>query len=239
MPDAPSKLRVLAVIPARGGSKGIPRKNLAPLAGKPLIAWTIEAAREAGCLQRIIVSTDSEEIAAAAREAGAEAPFLRPPELARDDTPTTDAVIHAVRWLEEHDGYQPEAVMILQPTCPLRTADDIREGVALMGEKEAESVVAVCEAKQHPRWMKQIEPDGRLTDFAGDWQFTTRRQDLPQLYALNGALYLTRCDILVAHNTVFPPRTFAYVMPRERSLDIDTRWDLHVAGLLLNHPFAP
>ncbi len=236
MDQAYSKLRILAVIPARGGSKGIPNKNILPLAGKPLIAWTVVAALESGILERVVVSTDSDAIAAVGRQFGAETPFLRPAELSRDDTPTTDSVAHAIHWLAANESYQPDAVMILQPTCPLRSLDDIRQATALFSERQAESVVAVCEAKQHPFWMKQISPEGRLVDCANDWKFTTRRQDLPKLYALNGALYLTRRDLLVEQNTVFPPRTFAYVMPKERSLDIDTPWDLHVADLLLTHP---
>lgn len=202
-----------------------------------MIAWTIAAALHSKCLSRVVVSTDSQAIAEVARAHGAEVPFLRPAEFAGDATPTTDSVVHAVRWLESHEGCLPDAVMILQPTCPLRTADDIRQAMALFADKQAESVVAVCEAKQHPLWMKQLEPDGRLADYAGDWKFTTRRQDLPRLYALNGALYLTRRHILVEQNTVFPPRTFGYVMPKERSVDIDTPWDLHLAELLLTHPF--
>jgi CMP-N,N'-diacetyllegionaminic acid synthase len=227
---------ILAVIPARGGSKGIPDKNIRPLAGKPLLAWTIAAAQAAGCLDRIVVSTDSETIAAIAHDYGAETPFLRPPELARDDTPTTDSVAHAARWLAEHQSYRPDLVMILQPTCPLRTADDIRQAVALFREQQAESVVAVCEAKQHPLWMKHLADDGRLTPYIADWEHATRRQGLPRVYALNGALYLIQREILVAQNTVYPPRTFGYVMPKERSLDIDTPWDFHVAELLLRHP---
>jgi CMP-N,N'-diacetyllegionaminic acid synthase len=238
VPSTPANLRVLAVIPARGGSKGIPNKNILPLAGKPLIAWTIAAARESACLDRVVVSTDNAAIAATAQPFGAEVPFLRPAELARDDTPTTDSVAHAVRWLDEHQGYRPEAVMILQPTCPLRSAEDIRRALALYVEKDAESVVAVCEAKQHPLWMKQIEADGRLTAYVPDWQHATRRQDLPKVYALNGALFLAQRNLLVEQNTVYSSRTFAYVMPKERSLDIDTPWDLHVAELLLTHPPA-
>jgi len=231
------KLRVLAVIPARGGSKGIPNKNILPLAGRPLIAWSVSAARESGCVDRVVVSTDSQVIADLARECGAEVPFLRPPELARDDTPTTDSVRHAVCWLDEHQDYRPDAVVILQPTCPLRTPDDIRQSVALFCEKQAQSVVAICEAKPHPLWMKQVEADGRLTSFLPGWEHATRRQGLPHVYALNGALYLVASDILVEQNTVYPDRTFAYIMPKERSLDIDTLWDFHLAGLLLTHPF--
>jgi CMP-N,N'-diacetyllegionaminic acid synthase len=233
-----SSLRVLAVIPARGGSKGLPDKNIRPLAGKPLIAWTIAAAQAAGCLDRVVVSTDNEAIAAVARKFGAETPFLRPPEWARDETPTTDAVGHAVRWLDEHQGYRPDAVMILQPTCPLRTADDIRQALGIYVRQQARSVVAVCEAKQHPLWMKQVAADGRLTAYLPDWEHATQRQLLPKVYALNGALYLVQRDVLLEQNTVYPPDTFAYVMPKERSVDIDTPWDLHVAELLLTHPLS-
>ena len=225
--------KTLAIIPARAGSKGVPGKNTALVAGKPLIVWTIEAALGSGCLDRILVSTDGEDIAAVAREAGAETPFLRPAELARDDTPTTDVVLHAAAWLEAHQRYQPAAVMVLQPTTPLRTAEDIVAGLKLLEDRQADAVVGICEAAHHPFWMKRLRADGRLEDFLPQDRVPARRQELPAAYALNGALYVARRAPLLAHRTFMLPNTCGYVMPPERSLDVDTRWDLELADFAL------
>lgn len=221
------------MIPARAGSKGVPGKNTALVAGKPLIVWTIEAALGSGCLDRILVSTDGAEIAAIARDAGAETPFHRPAELARDDTPTTDVVFHAAAWLEEHQGYQPTAVMVLQPTTPLRTAEDIMAGLKLLDDRQADSVVGICEVAHHPFWMKRLLADGRIEDFLPQDRVPPRRQELPAAYALNGALYVARRAPLLAQRTFMLPHTCGYVMPPERSLDVDTRWDLELADFAL------
>ncbi len=223
----------LALISARGGSKGITGKNIRQVAGKPLIAWTIAAASESRVCQRIIVSTDSPEIADAARQHGAEIPFMRPAELATDDASGTDPVLHAVRWLDLHENFAPEWVMLLQPTSPLRTSLDIRRAVALAEEKNADAVVSVAPVEDHPFWMKRIDADGCLEDFIRLEKPFNRRQDLPEVYALNGAIYLVHRTVLLGQETLFPPRTHALVMPRERSLDVDTPWDLYLADLIL------
>ncbi|HEX6987968.1 MAG TPA: acylneuraminate cytidylyltransferase family protein [Bacillota bacterium] len=226
-------LKVLAIIPARGGSRSIPRKNLALLDGKPLIAHTIAVARSVPEIDRIVVSTDSPDIAAAARRCGAETPFLRPAELARDDTPGIDPLIHAVQWLAQHEGYRPDYVLCLQPTSPLRNVGDIRQALRVAAERDAEAVVSVVPVKHHPYWTRRIEPDGRLVDFLPDNPEVARRQDLPPAYALNGAVYLMRYDILMQRRTWQTDRTYALVMPPERSIDIDTPLDLDLAALLL------
>jgi len=223
----------LAIVPARGGSKSIPRKNIVPVAGKPLIAWTIEIALAAPVLDRVIVSTDDPEIADVASRHGAEVPFLRPAQLAQDDTPGIEPVLHAVRWLDEHESYRPDYVMVLQPTSPLRTSQDIEAAVQLAREWQADGVVSVCPAHQHPYWMKSITEDGRLTDFLPLDRVCACRQALPPVYALNGAVYLARREVLLALETFYTDRTYAYIMPPERSLDIDTPWDLYVAELIL------
>lgn len=224
---------ILVLINARGGSKSIPRKNIARLAGKPMIAWTIEAALGSSSVSRVLVSTDDREIAGIAREFGADVPFLRPAELARDDTPGIEPVLHAVRWLAEHEAYHPNYVMLLQPTSPLRTTEDIEAIVHIAREQQAESVVSVSEAATHPYWMKRITENGVLADFVPLEQKYTRRQDLPAAYALNGAVYLIRCATLLEQQTFYPSRTFAYVMPAERSLDVDVPWDMYLADLIL------
>jgi N-acylneuraminate cytidylyltransferase/CMP-N,N'-diacetyllegionaminic acid synthase len=227
------QITVLGIIPARGGSKSIPGKNIAMVAGKPLIAYTIQAALDAKSLGRVVVSTDSEEIAEVARSFGAETPFLRPPELAQDDTPGIEPVIHAVRWLDEHESYRPDYVMVLQPTSPLRATEDIEAAVQLARERQADSVVSVCTAQQHPYWMKRVTKDGKLVDFLQTDKAYTSRQSLPSVYALNGAIYLARREILLERKTFYTDRTYAYIMPEERSLDVDIKLDLKLAELLI------
>ena len=156
-------MNVLALITARGGSKTIPRKNLAPLAGKPLIAWTLDVVCGCSGLDRVVVSADDEEIAAVARQHGAETPFLRPPDLARDESTSMEAVLHALHWLDEHEGYRPHYVMLLQPTSPFRASEDIQKAIALAREKSADSVVSVCSVHHHhPSRLMGINPGGTL-----------------------------------------------------------------------------
>jgi CMP-N,N'-diacetyllegionaminic acid synthase len=224
---------ILGLITARGGSKGIPRKNLADLAGKPLIAWTIEAALESHKLGRVVVSTDDEEIAQVAREWGAEVPFMRPPELAGDRSSHISVIVHAVRWLESHQNTCPDYVMLLQPTSPLRSVEDIDAVIDLAIEKDGDSVVSVCPVNEHTYLCKQIAPDGRLFDFVLKPEGYLPRQLMPPVYSLNGAIYLVRRNVLIEYNTLYTDRTFAYVMPPERSLDVDTPWDLYVANRIL------
>lgn len=224
---------ILALIPARGGSKGIPHKNIAQIGGKPLIAWTILAAQRAGVLDRVVVSTDDSAIAQVAQDYQAEVPFLRPPELALDDTPGMLPILHAIRWLEEHQNYKPDFVMCLQPTSPLRNAKDIEAAVRLMDEKSADGVVSVAPVKQHPGWMKLVDADGRMSDYLSANEIAARRQDLLALYALNGAIYITRRGILLEKETWYTPATYAYKMPPERSVDIDSPWDLFLADMIL------
>lgn len=229
----PRKYNLLAVIPARGGSRSVPRKNIAPVAGKPLIAWTIRAAQRSQSISRLIVSTDDEQIAHTARQYGAEVPFLRPTELARADTPGVDPIVHAVEWLHQHEHYQPEYVMVLQPTSPLRTAEDIDAAVQLATERNADSVVSVTTTRHHPYWMKRVAEDGSLHNFVAQDRAYTRRQDLPSAYALNGALYLARREVLLVQRSFYANQTYGYIMPPERSHDVDTPWDLHIVQLVL------
>ena len=225
--------KVLGVIPARGGSKGLPRKNILHLAGKPLIAYTIEVALRSALLDRVMVSTDDDEIAKVAREYGAEVPFSRPPNLAQDDSLVFPVLIHAVNWLCERQGFNPEYVMLLQPTSPLREVDDIDSAANIAIKTEADSVVSVGAVHQHPYWMKRVVEDGRLTSYLSSDQFPYRRQELPSIYALNGAIYLVSTKVLLKQQTFYTDRTYAYIMPPERSLDVDSKWDLYLAELIL------
>lgn len=226
-------MEILALITARGGSKSIPGKNISILAGKPSIAWTIEAALKSPLISRIVVSTDDEEIARVSSSWGADIPLMRPPELAKDDSPHIDVMIHAVEWLAEHEDYYPDSVMLLQPTSPLRTSEDIERAIELFLVKNADSVVSVNLTENHPYLAKCINDHGYLDDFIPKPDGYLPRQKFPPVYSLNGAIYLVKREILLDQKELFPRKTCAYVMPVERSLDIDTTWDLYLANLIL------
>lgn len=230
--DNVSSIQRLAIIPARGGSKGLPRKNLQRLSGKPLIAHTIEAARVARSLQRIVVSTESPEIAEVGRQYGAEVPFLRPPELAGDETPTLPVLQHVLAKLEATEGCTPEIIVVLQPTSPLRRAEDIDRAVDLLERSGADSVVSLCAAEHHPAWMKRLEGD-RVLPFLENAPEYTRRQDMPPVYRLNGAIYISRRRILMQENRILGQDTRGLVMDAESSVDIDTLFDLKLADLIM------
>lgn len=213
-------MSLLAIIPARGASKGIPRKNIKLLGDRPLICWTIDAAKGATCIDRIIVSTEDEEIASVAREFGVDVPFMRPAELAADNTPGIDPVIHAISQLPDYKW-----VLLLQPTSPLRSSEDINGIWQLCQERGASSAVAVCEVEKHPYWMYQCSDAWRLEPYIRGRPDVTRRQDLPPAYALNGALYLAKIDWLLEQQHFIGPETLGYMMPPERSVDLDTPQD--------------
>lgn len=218
---------LLGLIPARGGSKGIPHKNVRPIAGKPLIGWTIETALTSAVFDRVVVSTDDPEIADVALVHGAEVPFLRPAELATDDASGILPILHAIDQLPGFD-----AVVLLQPTSPLRSADDIKAVVDLARSRNAASVVSVSEPDAHPQWTFRIDGDGLLAPWEAR-EAVTRRQDLEPAFALNGAIYYTECELLRATGVLVGPGTIGYPMPTERSIDIDTPLDWRIAELLL------
>jgi CMP-N,N'-diacetyllegionaminic acid synthase len=231
-------LKTICLIPARGGSKGIPRKNIISLAGKPMIAWTIEAALQSDCLDRILVSTDDAKIARIAEEWGAQVPFMRPAELSLDTSSTIDVALHAISWLEQAEGRMPDYLLLLQPTSPLRTREDIDSARRMASERDAEAVVSICEAIHHPYLTKRLGEDCTLSEFMPDGRICTRRQDFPPAYALNGAIYLSSISSLLRDKTFLPERTYGCIMPADRSIDIDTPWDLHLADLILRDRLA-
>lgn len=227
--------KILGIITARGGSKGIPGKNIKLLAGKPLIAYTIEAAQASGVFDRLIVSTDDEAIAATAKEYGCDVPFLRPVELAQDHTPHLPVLQHTLEWLRENEKYEPEYVMILQPTSPLRTASHIREAAELLGRTDAESIVSVNEVPGHhnPHWQFRVADTGLMDIFTGEpfAEIVTRRQNLPKTYTRNGAIYLFKADLIFHPEkpSFYGDRVAAYIMPPEASVNIDSMDDWHEA----------
>ena len=224
---------VSAIIPARGGSKGLPGKNIKELCGKPLIAWTIEQAKSCSDVDRIVVSTDDENIADVAKKYGAEVPFIRPAELASDTASTIDVIFHAITWLKEHENYRPEYILLLQPTSPLREEEDIKAAITMLTNKNVRAIVSVCETDHHPWWSNTLPENSNMKDFLRPKILNKPRQELPVFYQLNGAIYLTETEYLYECNGFLGPDTFAYKMPKERSLDIDSDLDFKLAQLLL------
>lgn len=227
-------MTVLAIIPARGGSKGVPRKNIALLCGKPLLQYTAEAALAAKRLSRVVLSTDDAEIAAIGRSCGLEVPFMRPAALAADDTPTIPVLQHAVRELEAGREHY-DAVMTLQPTTPLRRARDIDGSIGLLEQTGADSVISFVDTgERHPARMKLIDEQGRVIDppFAEEFE-GQRRQELPKLYLREGSIYLTRRDVLMEQNSLKGKDCRAWIVAEDRALNVDTPFDLFLAAQLL------
>ncbi|SNS21680.1 N-acylneuraminate cytidylyltransferase [Humidesulfovibrio mexicanus] len=222
--------RILATINARGGSKGLPGKNIRDLGGLPLIAWSIREGRRSAFIDRLIVSSDDEGILAVARAHGAETPFVRPAELAQDDTPGVDPVLHAVAALG------PEAfdyVVLLQPTSPLRTVEDIDGCIAACLDEAGPCMISVSEAEKSPYYMFTMDAGKRMAPVIPQERFHTRRQDLPQVVTPNGAVYVADCAWLARTRSYLTPETRAYLMPRERSLDVDSLLDFEICELML------
>jgi len=220
--------KVLGIIPARGGSKGVPRKNIKLLAGKPLIAWTIEEAKKSQYLDRLILSSEDTEIIITAKTWGCEAPFVRPAELARDDTTGIEPVIHALDQLDEHYDY----VVLLQPTSPLRTVEDIDGCIRYCLQEGASACISVSLTDKHPYWMHFIDERRRLHPLLPTAQSIQRRQDLPPVYIENGAVYVAQKDFLLNMKCFTTGETLAYIMPPERSWDIDNEFDFYCCSLL-------
>lgn len=224
--------KILAIIPARGGSKGVPGKNSRLLHGKPVIAWTIEAAQNAALLDRVIVSSDCKTIIDIARTYNCDIPFVRDAKLAQDHTPMMDVVFDAI---DRCPGY--EWTMLLQATSPLRQAEDIENAIRHCIESNAPSCVSVCKAQENPHWMYTIGPNNTMQPLIKETT-ATRRQDLPDFYSLNGAIYIARTDWLFHNHQFLSPETVAYIMPAERSVDIDTENDFLYLQLLLEKQSA-
>lgn len=224
--------KILAIIPARGGSKGIVGKNIKELNGKPLIAYTIEEAKKSEYINRIVVSTDNEEIANISKKYGAEVPFLRPLELAQDDTPTIECVIHMLNVLKENEDYIPDYVCLLQCTSPLRTFNDIDGTIEKLLSTGLDSAASVCEAEVNPYWTNIFNGE-RLEYFLKDGKKISRRQDLPKIYRLNGAVYVAKYDVLKNEMTFETKYTTGYIMSNKKSIDIDTEFDFTIAKLFL------
>ncbi|MBA5851073.1 acylneuraminate cytidylyltransferase family protein [Clostridium sp. cel8] len=223
--------KVLAIIPARGGSKGIPRKNIKNINGRPLISYSIEEARKSKYIDKLIVSTEDSEIAKISKKFGAEIPFLRPKELSKDTTPGIEPILHAVSWFK-NKGITFDYVMCLQCTSPFRKYSQIDKAIEVLIEKNGDSIVSVCESEITPYWMKKIEY-GKLKDFLDSNIFYTRRQDAPKVYRLNGAIYMAKIDVLVKYKNWYTENTLPYVMDEISSIDIDNMLDFKFVEFLM------
>lgn len=219
---------VLAIIPARGGSKRLPRKNLLPLAGKPMIAWSIEAALNSNAVDEVIVSTEDPEIAEISRMLGADVPFMRPSELASDTADSIDVVLDILSKLP-----LPKRVVLLQPTSPLRTSKHIDEAILLMDRMHANAIVSVCKENHPLEWINTLPPDGNMDNFLQHALKKRRSQDLPDRYRINGAIYITDALKLCKQKTFFLSQgTYAYIMDSKSSVDVDQKTDFIMAEIL-------
>jgi len=225
--------KILGWIPARANSKGVPGKNKRVLGNQPLILHAILTAHLAACLDRIVVSTDDREIARLALGARAEVPWMRPAELATDQSPVIDSAVYDLDRLRVEQNYCPDAVLLLQPTSPFRTPQTIRAAVEMFAQSGGESVVSVSSGREHPHWSKRIAEDGSLEAFLPDVLIPARRQELTPVYCLNGVLFLASVETILSKRSFYSPRTRALVISSEKeALDIDTPFDWLVAEAL-------
>lgn len=219
----------LAIIPARGGSKRLPRKNILDLCGKPLISWSIEAALKSKYISKVVVSSDDEEILNISSNFGADI-IKRSYELANDTATTFDAIKHTINNLEKYDY-----IVLLQPTSPLRNEKHIDEAIELLEEKQADAIVSVCEMDHSPLWSNTLPKDGNMNNFLRDEVLNKRSQDLEKYYRLNGAIYICKTDKLLENKSFFlKDNIFAYIMDRKSSIDIDEEIDFEIAKVLIN-----
>lgn len=232
-------MQVVALICARGGSKGLPGKNIRPLAGRPLIAWAIGHAQAVKRVSRVIVSTDSEEIAAAAREAGAEVPFMRPAELAQDSSPERLVWRHALSYLKETEGIYPDALLVVPATAPLRAVEDLDSCLDEFEKGEVDVVITVTDAHRNPYFnMVKIDANGTLSRVISPENGVVRRQDAPVVYDMATVAYVANPESVMAHNSIFEGRVRHVHIPPERALDIDTPLDFRIAECLMDKPLG-
>ena len=223
--------KFLAIIPARGGSKSIPNKNIMTICGKPLIAYTIDAGKKSKYIDEIIVSTDSDVIKVIAQQYGAKVPFLRPESLSNDTSKSIDVVMHAIDFYKKNN-VSFDYVILLQPTSPLRTFEHLDKAIEKLIESNSTSLVSVCEADENPVLMRSIENE-KLKEVISFEGTNLRRQDLPTFYIFNGALYINSNEMLINKKKFIDENTIPYVMDKESSIDIDTILDARLVELII------
>jgi len=229
--------KLLAIIPARSGSKRLPNKNILPLHGKPLIQWSIDAAINSSFIDAVVVSTDSIEIADIAEKGGARVPFIRPAELSSDESTSIDVVLHAINELGSRGEYF-NYVMLLQPTSPLRTEKHIDESVQLLLSKGAKAVVSVCRITHPIEWIGEIQDDLSMDAFIKNIEPARRAQDFPDRYSLNGSIYLVSVSEFVKYKKfAIDQGCFAYKMEPESSVDIDEQLDFEVCEMIMSKEY--
>lgn len=226
-------MKNLAIITARSGSKGLKDKNIKLLNGKPLIAYTIEAAQQSNLFDEIMVSTDSKEYAEIAQKLGAKVPFLRSEELASDKAASWDVVKEVLKNYEDK-GIFFDTVTLLQPTSPLRTSEDIIKGHKILNEKSANAVIAVCEMEHSPLWANKLPEDNSMKDFIRPEVKNIPRQSIPIYYRINGALYIVRVEHLLNDEDIYGENSYALVMDKKHSVDIDDEFDFKIAEMFVN-----
>ena len=225
--------KIFALIPARAGSKRLQNKNLRELNGKPLIAWTIEAALESAIADYLLVSTDSSDIAAVALDAGAQVPFSRPDDISGDNASTFDVIQHAIGWLQK-SGESFDYLLLLQPTSPLRSEFHIREAAKLLVSKQADAVIGVTPLDHPVEWTNTLDENLSMDGFLSAQNIGKRSQDFPVRYRINGAIYLLNIERMLQEKRVIPEKNaFAYIMDAQSSVDIDTQLDLDYADFLM------
>lgn len=230
------KKEILAIIPARGGSKGIPKKNMVLLCGKPLIQYTIDAAKKSTLISHIILSSDDDEIIYYCKSQDIKVPFRRPLKLAQDNTPMIDVVKHTIKFLKKKENYKSEYIILLQPTSPLRTAQHIDEALNKLVNSDADSIVSVTEVPHqfNPFSVMKLDVEGNLAFFIKEGKKYSRRQDKPILYARNGpVIFASKYEFILKNNILYSGNILPYFMKRENSIDIDNTFDLILAKILL------
>jgi N-acylneuraminate cytidylyltransferase/CMP-N,N'-diacetyllegionaminic acid synthase len=223
---------MIAIVPARGGSKGLPGKNIKNLCGRPMIAYTIETALKSKYIQEVIISTDEKKIADIAVEYGATCPFMRPPELARDDSHAIDTYLYTVENLNRQHGYNIDEFVVLQPTSPLRITEDIDNTIDIFYRYKADSAASFVKETHPIIWHKYLDKEGKISSIFSENQLQNRQEIRPTYYP-NGAVYVFKYSLLVKDRCYYTERSYAYIMPFDRSIDIDTMDDFEYAEILL------
>lgn len=227
-------MNILGIIPARGGSKGVPGKNIKDLNGIPLIAYAINEGKKSKYINKLIVSTDDNEIARVSKKYNVEIPFMRPKELAQDNSNAIDAYIYTLNKMEKDFGYRADILVVLQPTSPLRTSEHIDEAIEMLLKSKGDSVISVCEVEHSPYWYKVVDNEGKITSFVEFKESNANRQELPKVYRPNGAIYVFKRELITELKTYYTDKSYGYVMKQEDSVDIDTILDFKFAEMLIN-----